>query len=226
MTLATKIGAGILATGSVAGLGYAGSAYFKDDKKEINNTQKGTAISKIIEDQFDYILLNTSVNNDSAQWSSNWAKYKKENTTSKDIFELENWTVNSPTDLIPALKTKCASLANTNAVDKADANYLNVTKYCAREVTIADQIEKSDLKTKILDTKEGDTEHKAIWGKRVSEKTTFKDHFTNLNISFDDADIAKVKAGCKGATSKPKTGEKYKETLEAYKAVCVKQKDE
>ncbi|OAL10689.1 hypothetical protein A6V39_01295 [Candidatus Mycoplasma haematobovis] len=225
MSLPTKLGIGTLALGSAVGAGYTGISYFsKEDKKEeLNNTlQQGTAISKIIEEDYEYILLDTkkgTSNNDKAYWNTNWNNYKTDSLRlEKDIFSLDNWTKTSTPDLTEALKEKCETLSRTKIPSNKDPLYGKVTKYCGRGVTFEEQAKKDRLT--ILDTADSNS-GSTVWAAKHTNRAQIRDSLTKLSIENEPSSADIIRKGCETAKSKNKQVPDYPNVYAAYKAVCT-----
>ncbi|OAL10694.1 hypothetical protein A6V39_01320 [Candidatus Mycoplasma haematobovis] len=213
-----KIGVVVLSIGSCTAAGCIGSIYLS-----------GTPIKDLINEEYEYILLDTTGDKDSTSWDANWTSYKKDNTdkdSNKDTFKLEGWTKGSQANLVNKLKSKCQQLAASKVSNKQDSLYSKVTSYCARRVTVADEIEKLKLSTKILDTSERNGQNEGIWDNRVSGKATLQSELKTLNIDFNSANKSTMKTKCNEAKTKKKGEKGYQDTLNAYKRVCIKQSDE
>ncbi|OAL10684.1 hypothetical protein A6V39_01270 [Candidatus Mycoplasma haematobovis] len=221
MSLPVKLGVGALTLGSAVGAGYAGISYFsKEDKKEeLNNTlQQGTAISKLISDRFDYVLLNTTEgdnNPDKKHWDTIWTNYQRDNGTGTDVFELDGWSNRGSNNLTEALKTKCKSLSTSTE----ESLYDNVTKYCSRGVTFEEQAKKDE--STILETVKAT--HAKIWAQRHEAKGSTDAHLKNLEITSNNPNGDDIKTGCGKAKEKNKQIDNYENIYASYKLICTKQ---
>ncbi|OAL10686.1 hypothetical protein A6V39_01280 [Candidatus Mycoplasma haematobovis] len=235
MTLPVKAGLGVLAAGSVAGLGYAGNAYFMNKEEttpkaeESSDTeQQGTAISELITKEYKYILLNTSANDDNTDnehWKANWEKYKSANSqkeTGKDTFKLTSWTKGKQEDLTAELKAKCSSLSGSLVNGRDNDDYRNVANYCGRSVTVYDEAKKNNLE--IIDTEKSVID--ATWSKKNTNKEKLRTHLEKLEITYDNIDETKIKDGCKKSQTKDKQLTDYQAYYTAYTKVCTKQPED
>ncbi|OAL10697.1 hypothetical protein A6V39_01335 [Candidatus Mycoplasma haematobovis] len=215
MTLTTKLGASLLATSSIAGLGYAGSKYFEKDTKKVNTVQQVTTINDLITERYDYILLNTSDDGgDQDKWSEKWESYKR---AKDNVFNLNGWDANNARlDLTNPLKKKCEDLAKE---DSAKVSYENVTKYCARGVTLEEQAKKDT--SEVLNTSNSD--HASVWTKRHGEKGQIDAELKKLGMTGDLANGDAIKSGCNNAKSWNKQVNDYPNVYKAYKRVCTRQ---
>ncbi|OAL10687.1 hypothetical protein A6V39_01285 [Candidatus Mycoplasma haematobovis] len=216
MTPLLKIGTGVLTIGTIAGAGYAGSTYFMNKEETAQKPQESKpTIRQLIEKDFDYILLNTEATgiDDSAHWKTNWENYKRDNN---DVLQLEGWTTKrADADLTPALKARCKTLSTNN-----DDNILsNVTKYCGRAVTIADEAQKEKLT--IISTGDA-TADSTTWQSKISKKQQLKTYLDKLSITDDNLNAATLKQKCSDLKGKKKQEDDYSNFYEAYKNLCTK----
>ncbi|OAL10682.1 hypothetical protein A6V39_01260 [Candidatus Mycoplasma haematobovis] len=230
MSLPIKAGIGVLTAGSIAGASYAGVSYFsKEDKQEINNTQQGTAINTLIKEEYKFKLLDTTEgagNKDESHWTTNWETYKTDNTRANtNVLNLKGWDKSNPGDSAEALKAKCKELATEKVSDKSKDLYQNVTKYCARGVTVEEEATK---KGRIILKVEASSKDESIWQSRHSKATDLKNSLDLLGITESDLTAEKIRTGCGTAKAKNKKEEssKYQEIYDAYVKVCTKQDDD
>ncbi|OAL10692.1 hypothetical protein A6V39_01310 [Candidatus Mycoplasma haematobovis] len=222
MTLPTKIGLGALTVGTISGISYAGSTYFvNNESKEKKDEQQGTTIKALIDKEYKHILLSTVAgdsNTDKEHWKTAWATYQSQNSTNEDIFKLDGWATRNNNDFTEKLKAKCGELIDTTVPDHNDTNYQNVTKYCARNVTIKDQAGKEQLK--VIDTKGNDS----LWTEKVQNKANLTTHFNNLEIrasSGSEITASDIKGGCEKAVTRNTSQDNYDNAYNSYKEVCA-----
>ncbi|OAL10691.1 hypothetical protein A6V39_01305 [Candidatus Mycoplasma haematobovis] len=222
MTLTTKVGGGALIASSLAGLGVAGGRQLRQE--DPSTTQQKTKISTLIADRYDYILLNaTSSNEDIKDWETNWNTYQRDNAgQGKDIFDLDGWTPTETKDLKDKLKKKCSLLANTSISKNDNKTYENVTKYCARSVTIADQAKKEKLRILSVENNSGDDF--TIFGRRADANGALNEELKALKVNGNHFRAAyKIRDACKTIVATNKKNDEYEDIFKAYKKVCARQ---
>ncbi|OAL10696.1 hypothetical protein A6V39_01330 [Candidatus Mycoplasma haematobovis] len=224
MTLPVKVGGGALTFATISGLSGVGSAYMSD-KKVVNNTQQGTAISKIIEDKFDYILLSTKDDEDSSYWNANWGSYKRDNKDKdpkEDAFKLKGWIEGDKEslNLVDQLKKKCSELSDSIVYDGGKALYDNLTKYCARSITIKDQAEKEKLKLLSVEGTTGGGDWDA-WTRKSGTRNSLLVDLETLGVVQKD-NAYKIIERCKAVITIDKKDPNYSNIFKAYEKVCTR----
>ncbi|OAL10701.1 hypothetical protein A6V39_01355 [Candidatus Mycoplasma haematobovis] len=214
MSLLIKAGIVTLTIGSVSTAGYFGGTYLFGR----------TPIKDLINKEYQYILLDTTGNNDSSYWDANWKTYQDTNTSKdSDDLGLEGWIKGQKKDLKDKLKLKCKELSGTSVYGNENLTYKHVTKYCARYVNVKDQAKKEGL-TIIDDSNAGES-----WNKREQNKSNLTNHFTNLGIrpsAGGDIKANDIKTGCGSIATKNKSENNYQTIYDSYKEVCVKKSND
>ncbi|OAL10702.1 hypothetical protein A6V39_01360 [Candidatus Mycoplasma haematobovis] len=231
MTLPAKVGIGVATLSSISAVSYVGKSYFSnsnyDSSKVIDEQPQKIATSKLIEEKFEYILLDSKtegVNADDKHWTEIWTAYKRDNANNDvDPLNLKGWNKSKPSDLTAELKKKCSDLSKEQILKDNKTHYQKVTKYCARNVTIADHIKKDKLTA--IDTSNAE----GLWKTRESGKSAIEKYFTTLEItptSENNVTAENIKNGCKTTIEKSKKESNYDAIYSAYKEVCVKKNGE
>ncbi|OAL10021.1 hypothetical protein A6V39_03850 [Candidatus Mycoplasma haematobovis] len=165
-------------------------------------------VSKLIKEENKHVLLTS----EATEWKTKWQEYTKGNKPWGNFEATENQ--------IPAdFKTKCDTKIKGTVYGADDPNYINITKYCARDKTISDLLGEQGVK--FLDTKqEVDT-----WKTRFEEykKKTNTLKLPNVNIRDSDIkerDYGKLSKGCENALQIKTNVKGYDSNIDAIKEWC------
>ncbi|AEW45219.1 hypothetical protein MHC_01765 [Mycoplasma haemocanis str. Illinois] len=188
MNIVTKISAGVLGAGSVAGGGFLVSQYLPKENKS-------TLSDKLQKEGFYPLEKNNS------QWTKTLAEYNKVKNKGDEVFEASTDDLKED-----QLKNKCEALLrkeNYSEIEKA-----KTIRWCTNPVSIKDRIEK--LGRRSLNDTDNSAEDKSVWAELV-KKHLSSNAQNKLSASIDtltgdtqvdDARINKLREGCRNLKDK------------------------